>query len=558
MGALAFVVVSLVLYFLAYKFYATYLAEKIWRLDPNAETPATKYDDGFEFVPTRTDVVAGHHFTSIAGAAPIVGPVVAAIWGWLPGLLWIVLGTIFFGAVHDFGTLVMSLRKEGRGIADFMEDLLGKWAMRLMYIVIFFILVLVSAVFVHVVTVLSRAFPAAVVALWIEIPLALIIGIMLRKNFNINIYVAAGIAVAIMYSFIWVGLRFEHLLEFSYQTWVIILLAYMFIASRLPVWLLVQPRDFINGLQLIIALTLASVAVVALAFTGGGQLVAPVVEMAPEGAPPIWPFLFIVIACGAISGWHSIVGTGTTPKQLKSETAAKPVGYGSMLAEGYLAVIALITAVVGLGAAGYAQFYGSWGAAAWPVVWAQGGGNILAALGIPTAVAAAFMAVVAKSFAMTTLDSAMRFTRIAFAESVKTFGLPKILADRTISIIPGFLVIALLAWPQAATGSGYGMVLWPLFGATNQILASLALLASGVFLMSLGRSTINYIIPFVLLLVTSMTAMGHSLLFNYIPNQQWPLVVIGSVVFLSALGVLVISIMTYKDRKKIAAEIDVS
>ncbi len=349
MHALLFVIVAIVLYVLSYRFYATFLADKIWQLDPNRKTPAYKYEDDFEFVPTDKPVAMGHHFTSIAGAAPIVGPIVAAIWGWLPALLWIIFGTIFIGAVHDIGALVGSLRHQGRGIADFIKDLLGVRAMQLMYIVVFFLLVLVSAVFVHVIAILAASFPAAVYSVWIEIPLAIFIGLMIRYKWKINLTLAAVIAVAVMYAFIALGVRYP--VELSYETWVILLLVYMVIAARLPVWLLVQPRDFINGIQLVIALVAATVGVVALAAIGGGELAAPAVRLAPEGAPPIWPFVMITIACGAISGWHCVVGTGTTPKQLKNERDAKAIGYGSMLGEGYLAVIALLTAVVGLGVA---------------------------------------------------------------------------------------------------------------------------------------------------------------------------------------------------------------
>lgn len=542
MNALYFIIISLVLYYFAYKFYATFLAEKVWRLNPSVQTPAVEYDDGFEFVPTRTDVVAGHHFTSIAGAAPIVGPVVAAIYGWLPGLLWIVLGTIFMGAVHDMGALVTSLRHQGRGIADYLNDLLGKRAMQLMYIVVFFLLVLVSAVFVHVIAVLASAYPAAVYSIWIEIPLAMVIGIMLRKKLNVNIYLAALVAVAIMYGMISLGLMYP--LALDYRTWVIILLIYMIVAARLPVWLLVQPRDFINGIQLIIALIVCTVGIVALVAGGGGMIVAPAVRLYPEGAPPMWPFLMVTVACGAISGWHSIVGTGTTPKQLMKETDAKAVGYGSMLAEGYLAIIALLTAVVGLGVAGYENFYSAWGQASWPAVWAEGGSSLVAAIGIPAAVGTAFMAVVAKSFAMTTLDSAMRFTRIAFAESVNTFKLPSFLADKTVSLIPGIAAISLLAF------SGYGMKLWPLFGASNQILAALALLASAVFLRSLSRQSAYYIIPFVIMIVTSSWAMGWSIFVQYIPTGDWLLALIGSIVLLCGLGVTVSAIQTWFGQKR--------
>lgn len=540
MHALLFVVVAIVLYVLSYRFYATFLADKIWQLDPNRETPAFKYQDDFEFVPTDKPVVMGHHFTSIAGAAPIVGPIVAAIWGWLPALLWIVFGTIFIGAVHDFGALVASLRHDGRGVADFLKDLLGERAMQLMYVVVFFLLVLVSAVFVHVIAVLASVFPAAVYSVWIEIPLAIFIGLMIRYKWKVNLYLSAIIAVAIMYAFIALGVRYP--LELTYNTWVIILLVYMIIAARLPVWLLVQPRDFINGIQLVIALAAATIGVIALAAIGGGQLAAPAVRLAPAGAPPIWPFVMITIACGAISGWHSIVGSGTTPKQLKNERDAKAVGFGSMLGEGYLAVIALLTAVVGLGVAGYAESYAAWGAAAWPAIFATGGGAFLVPLGIPAVFGAAFFAVVAKSFAMTTLDSAMRFTRIAFAESTVTFGLPAFLRDKTVSLLPGWIVIIYLAM------TGYGMVLWPLFGAANQILAGIALLAAAVFLKMMRRPTIHYIIPFVIMIVTSMVAMIHQIFLNYIPNGLWTLVVIGTLVFLCGIGIVVIAVTTWKEK----------
>lgn len=542
MNALLFIVIALICYILAYRFYAKFLSEKIWKLDPSRKTPAQEFDDGFEFVPTKKHIVLGHHFTSIAGAAPIVGPVVAAIWGWLPALLWIILGTIFLGAVHDFGSLVISLRHQGRGIADYLQDILGRRAMQLMYLVVFFLLVLVTAVFAHVIAILASSFPAAVYSVWIEIPLAMIIGLMIRKKWKVNIVLASVIAVAIMYFFIWIGTMYP--LELTYRTWVWILLIYMLFAARLPVWLLVQPRDFINGVQLIIALVVASLGVLVFAFAGEAELAAPAINWAPEGAPPIWPFVMITIACGAISGWHSVVGSGTTPKQIENEAHARPIGYGAMLGEGYLAVIALLTAVVGLGAVGYAEWYDVWGRAAWPTIWAEGGSTFVAALGIPAIYGAAFLAVVAKSFAMTTLDSAMRFTRIAVVEFSRTFGLPKFLQDRTISLFPGWIVIALLAL------SGYGMVLWPLFGATNQILAALALLAASIFLFSLRRPTKHYIIPFIIMIITSMVAMVWEVINTHIPAGNWPLVIIGTIVFLCGIGIIIIGYNTWQTKKK--------
>jgi carbon starvation protein len=543
MNGIFFIVAALLLYFLAYRFYAKFLSEKIWKLDPKAATPAHKFNDGFEYVPTRTSVVWGHHFTSIAGAAPIVGPIIAAIWGWVPGLLWILFGTIFMGAVHDFGTLVTSLRHQGRGIADYLKDLMGPRAMQLMYVVVFFVLVLVAAVFIHVIATFLSNFSEATLSIWIEIPLAMIIGCMVYYKWRVNIFLASFVAVAIMYAFIWVGVQFP--IPLTYTTWVIVLLVYMFIAARLPVWLLVQARDSINAYQLFIALGILTIGVFALG--GAAQVAAPAVRIAPEGAPPIWPFVMIVIACGAMSGWHSLVGSGTTPKQIDKETDAKVVGYGSMLGEGYLAVIALLTAVVGLGVAGYNESYATYGAASWPLIWAEGGKTFLLPLGIPAVYATTFMTVVVVSFAMTTLDSAMRFTRIAVAESAKTFNLPKILQERTVSLLPGIAVIAALALAK------YQMQLWPLFGATNQIMASLALLAAGVFLWTLGRRNMYYIIPFIIAIVTSMTAMAYMVIVTWIPGGSWVLAGIGIVIFLCALGVVILAWQTWRTKAKAKA-----
>lgn len=539
MGIL-FLIVGLGLFYLSYRFYAKFLSEKIWKLDPKVVTPAHQFKDGFEYVPTRMTVVWGHHFTSIAGAGPIVGPIVAAIWGWLPGLLWIVFGTIFMGAVKDIGALVTSLRHQGRGISDYLKDLLGPRATQLMYAVVFFLLVLVSAVFIHVIATLLKGYPEAVWSVWIEVPLAIAIGCIAYYKLRVNLVVSALLAVAIMYAFIWVGAQWP--IKITYWGWVFILLAYILIAARLPVWLMVQPRDFINAYQLVIALGLLTIGVFALG--GAGELAAPAVRVAPKGAPPIWPFVMITIACGAMSGFHSLVGSGTASKQIDKETDAKPVGYGAMLAEGYLAIIAILIAVVGLGAVGYAKFYGVWGAAVWPKIWAEGGKTFLAPLGIPAIYATAFMAVVAVSFANTTLDSAMRFTRIVVAESARTFKWPKILQERTVSLLPGFAVIAALAF------SKYQMELWPLFGAANQILAGLSLLATGVFLWRLGRPNLYYIIPFIIAIITSMTAMAYSVIATYIPKGQWVLAGIGTLIFLCALGVIVVAYQTWRAKAK--------
>ncbi len=540
MNGILFIVVAVALFYLSYRFYAKFLSEKIWKLDPKAVTPAHQFNDGFEHVPSRTSVVWGHHFASIAGAGPILGPIIAAIWGWLPGLIWIVLGTVFMGAVKDIGALVTSLRHQGRGIADYLKDLIGPRATQLFYAVVFFLLVLVVAVFIHVIATFISKFPHAVWSVWTEIPLAIVIGCIAYYKWRVNLIASALLAVAIMYAFIWVGVKWP--LPVTYWGWVIILLAYILIAARLPVWLLVQPRDYINGIQLFIALGILTIGIFALG--GAAQVAAPAIRVAPPGAPPIWPFVMITIACGAMSGFHSIVGSGTTPKQLDKEPDAKPVAYGGMLAEGWLAVIALLTAVVGLGAAGYAKFYDKWGAAVWPTIWAEGGKTFLAPLGIPAVYATAFMTVVVVSFALTTLDSATRFTRIVVAESARTFNWPKILQERTLPLLIGFAVVVGLV------ATKYQMELWPLFGSANQILGGLSLLAAAVFLWKLGRGNLYYIIPFIIAILTSMTAMAYMVVATWIPKGQWVLVVIGSAIFLCALGVVILAYQTWRAKAK--------
>ncbi|MDP3891584.1 carbon starvation protein A, partial [Nocardioides sp.] len=311
MPAIVIAVVVGVLFFLGYRYYSTYLANRVYGLDPAFVTPAHQFADGVDFVPTNKHVVFGHHFTSVAGAAPIVGPAIAVFWGWGPALAWIVLGTIFAAGVHDFGSLAVSLRHRARNIGTIAQDVISSRARTLFLLIIFFLLTLVNAVFAVVIGNLFIAFPGAVIPIVVEIPIAIFIGQYIYRTRSAAL-VPSLIGVVLLYLLILVGNRYPvditplaDLLgvDNPRNVWVVLLFAYTFFASRLPVWLLLQPRDYINSHQLFIAIGVIGAGML----VGWNTIVAPVVNDVPEGSPSIFPFLFITIACGAISGFHSLV-----------------------------------------------------------------------------------------------------------------------------------------------------------------------------------------------------------------------------------------------------------
>ena len=339
-------------YALGYRYYSRYLADKVYALEPDYVTPAHRFADGVDFVPTNTHVVFGHHFTSVAGAAPIVGPAIAVFWGWGPALAWIVLGTIFAAGVHDFGSLAVSVRHDAKNIGTIARDVISKRARTLFLVIIFFLLTLVNAVFAVVIGNLLVANPGAVIPIFVEIPLAIAIGQYIYKSRSAAL-VPSLVGVVGLYLLILVGqqvpvditplataIGFDN----PRNLWVLILFAYAFIASRLPVWMLLQPRDYINSHQLFIALGVIALGVL----VGWNTIVAPVVNDVPEGSPSIFPFLFITIACGAISGFHSLVSSGTTAKQIDKETDARYVGYMGAVGEGSLAMGAVLAVTAGV------------------------------------------------------------------------------------------------------------------------------------------------------------------------------------------------------------------
>ncbi len=383
MQSVLIMVVAFVGYILMFRFYGRFIGRKIFNLSNANKVPSVEFEDGKDYVPTRKGIIFGHHFTSIAGAAPIIGPAIAIIWGWVPALIWVFVGTVVMGAVHDFGALVMSLRNQGKSISEVTKKYISPRTRTVFFLIVLLELWIVIAVFALVIALIFNWFPQAVFPVWMEIPIAIILGIIIYKRGG-NLSLFTFLAVLLMYVTVVIG----HFLPLAMPAiggvpatgvWCIVLLVYAFIASTLPVTALLQPRDYINAWQLIVALVLLVVGVLAAGFAGKLQIVAPAAQMAPEGAPPLWPFLFITIACGAISGFHSLVSSGTTSKQVAKEEDATFVGYGSMLMEGALSTLVIIAVAAGIGiaytttdgavltgAAAWTHHYSSWAAAGGP------------------------------------------------------------------------------------------------------------------------------------------------------------------------------------------------
>ncbi len=538
---------SLVLYLVAYHTYGRWLARKIFKLDPDRVPPSIELEDGSDFVPTSKGVVFGHHFTSIAGTGPIVGPALAVIWGWVPALLWVLFGSIFIGAVHDFGSLLISMRNRGQTVGDISGRVLAPRARILFLSILFLALTIVLAIFGLVIANVFKMFPTSIFPCLIQIPIAVIIGLWLHRK-GINLIIPSLIALGIMYLSVhfgdWGPLHAFNaaLAKWSILIWCIVLLVYSYVASVLPVWVLLQPRDYINSLQLLSALALVVLGLVIAGLFGFGsgedkvalEIVAEpfrLGENAPAGAPMIFPFLFVTIACGAISGFHCLVSSGTSSKQLKSEADAQFVGYGSMLTEGFLAVLVILACVAGLGlgipeiidgektgkiltgADAYHARYATWasagGLAAKVGAFVDGSGNFIQALGLPAKFAVALMGVFVASFAATTLDSACRLQRYVTQELGAATGIKPLTnkhAATIFAIIVAGVIAALPGAPGKDLGTG-GLLLWPLFGATNQLLGGIAFLVILFWMWRRGLPIWFVAIPAIFMLILPASAM---------------------------------------------------
>jgi len=553
MTVLLIALLSGIFFVIAYRTYGRWLGRRIFELSVDAECPARLWQDDSDFVPTKRGVVFSHHFTSIAGVGPIVGPAIAVFWGWLPALIWVVVGSVLVGAVHDFGSLVVSLRSNGQTIGDIAGRMLNRRVRILFLSILFLALIIVLAIFGLVIAAVFTKFPQAIFPCLVQVPIAIGIGLTLRRR-GIGLTAPSLVALILMYLSVVYGdvglLRTfnQWAASWSIMTWSAVLLGYCYVASVLPVWTLLQPRDYINALQLVSALILVLLGIVAAAFFGGppveidGELTrlplelgAPAINPAATegGAPPILPFLFITVACGAVSGFHCLVASGTSSKQIERETDALPIGYGSMVLEGFLATLVILACCAGAMLTGerWSDLYSDWNAAngLGPKIdaFVTGAGNLVASIGIPGEIAIALMGVLVASFAATTLDTSCRLQRYVIQELAGALG------GRTREGRPGFGPLRILTWKHPATllavvlglglasmpasgsfadwslaeGGKGGMILWPLFGATNQLLAGLALLVITFYLWRRGRTILFLAVPLGFMLLIPAWAM---------------------------------------------------
>jgi carbon starvation protein len=505
MGALAIMVLAFAGYIIMYQLYGKYIGSKIFSLSGDSKPPSRELEDGVDYVPTKKEIIFGHHFTSIAGTGPIVGPAIAIIWGWVPAMLWIFLGSIVMGAVHDFGALIISMRNQGKSISEYTAKYVNDRTKFLFFIIVFLELWIVIAIFGLIIAIIFSMYPQSVLAVWVEVPIAIYLGYLIYKKGK-NAMTWSIYAIIAMYVCVFLGPYLPFKMPAiagipDTGVWTIILLTYAFIASVLPVTTLLQPRDFINSHQLVIAMALLVLGVIVASFGGHLDIVAPAVQMSPAKAPPMWPFLFITIACGAISGFHALVSSGTSAKQVRDERDSLFVGYGSMLLEGTLATLVVIAVAAGIGlgyttkagetlsgVAAWTTHYSSWAAAAGLgskiSAFVDGAANMIMTLGIPKQFTLAIMAVFVASFAGTTLDTATRIQRYVIGELGNSINLPA-LSNRWVGTAVAVVTALILAFATGADGKG-ALKLWPLFGAVNQTLAALALIIITLYLKARG------------------------------------------------------------------------
>ena len=530
MNSVVLVFIGFTVFFLGYKFYSRYLANQIYNInDDQTVLPSSSFEDGIDYIPTKKHILFGHHFTSIAGAAPIIGPCVAAYWGWLPALLWILIGTVFMGAAHDFGALVTSVKEKGRSIADIASSTISDRA-RIMFLIFVILLVwLILAVFAMAIADLFVSVPTSVIPINVQIIIAITMGFLIYKK-KIDIFIPSLIALGLLYFFVWVGttspVDFTDTMpiQSAKNLWIILLFIYSAIASLLPVWTLLQPRDYINSHQLFVGLGLLFLGI----FVAHPTVDAPAIRSLSEpGTPSLFPLLFVTIACGAISGFHGLVASGTSSKQLAKLSDSRMVGYGGMIGEGTLALVSMITAVAGISLVTQANlpavgpvsdlnwsvYYDTWAHASGnkASAFVLGGGALLTSIGLSEPLANTLMAVLVISFAATTLDTATRIQRFILNEFGKATKV-EILSNRYIATLIAIIPAVLMAfWNITDPGSGVirqaGWVLWPIFGASNQMLAALTLMVLTLYYWQKKKPFLPLLIPMLVIMVVTLSAL---------------------------------------------------
>jgi carbon starvation protein len=504
MTLLTLLLLSAIVLFTAYFTYGKFVAKKL-KLSNKNITPAHRHADGVDYVPSKTPVVLGHHFASIAGAGPIVGPIIAVAFGWIPAVIWILLGGIFFGAVHDLSSMVASMRHEGKSIGTVIQQHIGQNGKRLFLVFSFATLILIIGVFVDIIAKTFVSNPGVATASGLFIGLAIVFGLVNRLSGNKKgaFVVSSVLGVVLMYYFAFMGMQIPFVL--SYNSWVLLLMVYAFIASVTPVSFLLQPRDYLSSFLLY---GLILFAVVGVLIANPEIKMDNQVQLTSESLGYMFPVLFVTIACGAISGFHSLVASGTTSKQINKEKDVKLVGFGGMLIESFLAILS-VGAVIVLSRTDYMSRLGVEG----PVsMFADGLGGIISATGISPDLAITFVALSISAFALTTLDTCTRLARFTFQEyfegvdnkAGKVFSGNRYLATSIVVVLSVLLLL-----------SGEFTTLWPIFGSANQLLAALALLAVAVWLIKEKVTPTFVLVPMFFMFAVTLSSLLLFAISNY-------------------------------------------
>lgn len=535
----------LVWFFLGYRYYGKWIEKNLVKPDDSTPTPAHVHKDGMDYSPARLEFLWGHHFSSIAGAGPIIGPILAVAWfGWGPAILWIAIGCIFIGAVHDYLALMMSVRHDGKGISEVAGQTMGD-QMRIVFgLFVWITLVFIIAVFSAAGAKALTNMPELVIPTFGVCVVAVMLGLAVYR-FKVNVVAASIIAIILAYGLIYMGVTYPVTLEGwsepkKIRFYIHLLYLYCLVASLLPVWLLLQPRDFISSIKLFVGLFLGMLGIILV----HPEFTAPAFVASPD--KPLWPIMFITLACGAVSGFHCLVGSGTTSKQLDRESHGRIIGFGGMVMEGVLA--AMVVVVVGAGLKWgdapvgmlASQYFQSSLAKGWIVAFSNGFGHIVGSANLPfisAGIAALLGGVMVKTFVMTSLDTSTRLGRFIFMETL--FPNVRFLKNSFVAT----LVTLAPAYYLAVSGNWKNI--WKMFGASNQLIAAIGLLAATVWLAQRGRPKAVTLFPAIFMVVTATGALCWSVFRagGYFSEQGGDLVlgVISIILILLTLVVAVIA-----------------
>ena len=578
MNAALLLVIAAILFYLGYRFYARYISRVFEENDKNP-TPACSMKDDCDYVPTKPFVLFGHHFSSIAGGGPIIGPAVALLFGFIPVWLWAVLGSIFIGAVHDMTAMFASVREKGKSVAEIAKTTLGNTGFFLFISFAILLLLLVTSAFLGLTaTALTSLLsldvlkldPAQTIVKTVEVGgilkaqiggiastsviivtgFAPIIGYLVYKK-EINVYLASVIAIVVVVLSVIVGMSYP--VTLNPTTWMIVLCFYTLFAAGIPVWIILQPRDFTNSFLLYLGVAALFIAGI-VAGIKGVTFSAPALNIAAGQSKlgPIWPFLFITVACGAISGFHCLVAGGTSSKQVAKESDVKKIAFGGMLLEGMLAIGVLVAVGCGLAFADYTNivFPTVAGARSNPILaFAAGAGGLFnIGLGVPPVYGTIFGILLVEGFVVTTLDTAVRLNRYLFEELWQVIfkSVPKIMKSYLFNALLCVFLMFILAYNNAF------LVIWPIFGSANQLLASLALIAVSVWLVKRGKNVWFTVLPAIFMMLTTLYSLVVLLMQKYIPKQNIMLSLVDVLLIILSIGVIYLAYKKWRELRKTA------